>query len=250
MMPVDGEIENGKPGVSIGLLFAGIGALALAGFYLLRAKPREKEAEKEEVIPRIKIGDVPRAAKTLVHIRKDGRRNVDMLKGAWHKFWFDNANLEKVTDKTTRNGWKSSKYSNKIPLKMLINQKREESGSYRFAVSLVGAMGPHQFMPGTAKQYFKGSPQSVWSGPTSAEKATTYLGRMYGVYTGRRFEMDRDNALIASALAYNWGPGNVNKMINKRGKDMRANLATRSNRTQDYIWGVLKGVVPKDAPIA
>jgi hypothetical protein len=67
------------------------------------------------------------------------------------------------------------------------------------AVSPVGARGPYQFMPGTAKQYGLANPHDE---PSARKAAARYLTDLANTFGG-----DVDKAL----LAYNWGPGNVQK---------------------------------------
>jgi hypothetical protein len=73
------------------------------------------------------------------------------------------------------------------------------------AVSPAGARGPYQFMPGTAKQYGLANPHDE---PTARSAAARYLTDLTQQFGG-----DVNKAL----LAYNWGPGNVNRYLKTGG---------------------------------
>lgn len=101
-------------------------------------------------------------------------------------------------------------------------QVQAESGFNPNAVSKKGAFGLTQFMPATAKQYGvdKNNVQS------QVEGQAKYMG-----YLLKHFGGDWDKALAG----YNWGEGNVRKVIataNKTGADWRTLLP---QETKDYL---------------
>jgi len=83
--------------------------------------------------------------------------------------------------------------------------KHVESRGNPAAVSPVGARGPYQFMPTTAAQYGLKDPHDEPSARDAAARYLTDLAKMFGG--------DVDKAL----LAYNWGPGNVQRYLKTGG---------------------------------
>lgn len=245
--------ENNDNNNKITLILGGIALLAGTGLYYLRkTSPEYKRTEpinrpapvklpEERIVP---VDEVPAAARTLVRMRSDGKRNIDKLRKPWKEFWFNNATLEKVGDAATKSGWKASPYKSSIPLKLILNQRNQESGGLRFAVSSVGAMGPHQFMPATAKEMFTSNPQAVWSGPSAATQATTLIGRMYKDY--KKLGLNRNDALIAAILGYNWGWGYTKSALKRLHLDVYAVLNEKKTRTwskrRAYVRHIAKGV--------
>lgn len=91
----------------------------------------------------------------------------------------------------------------------LLNAVRQvESGGNPNAVSPVGAEGPYQFMPATARALGVANPRDETQARAGADR---YLSRLTEQFGG-----DEDLAL----LAYNWGPGNVQAFL-RTGKGMR-----------------------------
>jgi hypothetical protein len=83
--------------------------------------------------------------------------------------------------------------------------KHVESRGNVNAVSPAGARGPYQFMPGTAREMGLTNPHDE---PTAREAASRYLTQLSNKFGG-----DVDKAL----LAYNWGPGNVERHLKTGG---------------------------------
>ncbi len=80
-----------------------------------------------------------------------------------------------------------------------------ESGGNLNALSAKGAMGPLQFMPGTAAQYGLKNPNDLGQS-ISAWKA--YMTHLLEIYAGD---------IRKAVAAYNWGEGNLNNDIAKHG---------------------------------
>lgn len=102
-----------------------------------------------------------------------------------------------------------------LPVGLLGSVRQVESGGNPAAVSPKGAIGPYQFMPGTAQEY-GGNPRDPQQ---SADMAARYYKDLLSKYAG-----NVDHALAA----YNWGPGNLDKQ----------GLARMPRETQDYITKV------------
>lgn len=88
--------------------------------------------------------------------------------------------------------------------------EQAESGGRQGAVSPKGARGVMQLMPGTMRDPGFGVPSvaSLIQAGMSEEEANRHAGRKYLDAMYRRYG-DQDTAL----MAYNWGPGNVDKWI-------------------------------------
>lgn len=111
---------------------------------------------------------------------------------------------------------------NGLPQGLLASVLNAESDGGKYVVSPKGALGPFQFMPGTAAQY--GLDQgSVFKLDASANAAARYLHDLLATFHG-----DLPEALAA----YNWGQGNV----------MRKGMGALPQETQDYIRKVMSGV--------
>lgn len=82
---------------------------------------------------------------------------------------------------------------------LLDSLRHHESGGNDRAVSPKGAMGPYQLMPATAREL---GVKNSFDEPQAREGAKRYLTRLVDKYEG-----DVEKALVA----YNWGPGNVDK---------------------------------------
>jgi soluble lytic murein transglycosylase-like protein len=88
-----------------------------------------------------------------------------------------------------------------LPPGLLYAVAMTESAGKRFAVSEVGAQGPFQFMPPTAKAYgLKGDDVFDWY------KSADAAAKMYGSLS-KQFNGDLDKMLAG----YNWGTGNMSK---------------------------------------
>jgi hypothetical protein len=105
--------------------------------------------------------------------------------------------------------------------------KHVESRGNPAAVSPAGARGAYQFMPATAAQYGLRDPHDE---PSAREAASRYLTDLTN-----RFGGDIDKAL----LAYNWGPGNVERYL-KTGGPM-------PKEAQEYV-GKVRAAQGKTAP--
>jgi len=97
------------------------------------------------------------------------------------------------------------KPSSAITPSLLDAVKHVESRGNVNAVSPAGARGPYQFMPATAREMGLANPHDE---PTAREAASRYLTQLSNKFGG-----DVDKAL----LAYNWGPGNVERHLKTGG---------------------------------
>ena len=105
-----------------------------------------------------------------------------------------------------------------------------ESGGKHSAVSPKGARGVMQLMPGTARDPGFGiAPVRDDSEAENRRVGREYLDALYRKYG------DRDTAL----MAYNWGPGNVDKWV-KSGRPADAVPA----ETRKYVANIAKGSSP------
>ena len=93
----------------------------------------------------------------------------------------------------------------------LLAQIHKQEWDPKNPVSSAGAMGPFQFMPGTAADYGLDS-ASVWDIKKSAEAAGRYFRDLLKMFGG-----DVNKA----AAGYNWGQGNVKKTIDRYGENWR-----------------------------
>ena len=101
-----------------------------------------------------------------------------------------------------------------------------ESDGYMRALSEAGAAGPAQVMPGTAREMgLKVGPFiDERYGPESLIKASEYLGK--------HVKSDKDYVIFA---AYNFGPGNVNKIIKKYGDEWKEFSVHLPKETYNYV---------------
>jgi hypothetical protein len=113
--------------------------------------------------------------------------------------------------------------------------KHVESRGNPNAVSPAGAVGPYQFMPGTAKQMGVTNPRDEAQARAGAEKYLTQLESKYGG--------DTDRAL----LAYNWGPGNVDAWL-KTGKGVKGQEIP--DEAKQYVAKVRGAEGKQSAPTA
>jgi len=113
---------------------------------------------------------------------------------------------------------------NGLPAGLLSSIYSAESSRGKNLVSPKGALGPFQFMPGTAAQYgLRGG--DVFDLNKSAGAAAKYLHDLMTMFNGN---------LQDAVAAYNWGPGNV----------MRNGLSSMPRETADYLRRVLGGAQP------
>lgn len=111
---------------------------------------------------------------------------------------------------------------NGLPAGLLSSIYSAESSRGKNLVSPKGALGPFQFMPGTASDYgLQGS--DVFDLNKSASAAASYLHDLMKMFNGN---------LQDAVAAYNWGPGNV----------MRNGLMSMPKETSDYLQRVLGGL--------
>jgi Transglycosylase SLT domain len=103
--------------------------------------------------------------------------------------------------------------------------RQVESGGNRFAVSPVGAKGPYQFMPSTAKEFgLMGN--DVFDENKARDAATRKMNGLLKEYGGN---------LEHAIAAYNLGQGNMKKLNNDY---------TRVPETRDYVKKVLSAMNP------
>ncbi|CAM4320914.1 lytic transglycosylase domain-containing protein [Stenotrophomonas indicatrix] len=105
-----------------------------------------------------------------------------------------------------------------------------ESGGNPAAVSSKGAMGTMQTMPGTLRDPGYGVAPARDQSPAEMERVgKDFLGAMHRQYGDPRLAL----------AAYNWGPGNVDRAMQKHGGDVDAVLANAPAETRAYIPKVL-----------
>lgn len=111
-----------------------------------------------------------------------------------------------------------------------------ESGGNQGAVSKAGARGVMQLMPGTMKDPGFGVPSiaELRAKGLSEEEANRLSGQKYLDAMYRRYG-DQPTALAA----YNWGPGNVDKWLEKGGDPKKLPAETKK-----YISNIMKGDTP------
>lgn len=117
---------------------------------------------------------------------------------------------------------------------IMLAQLDTESGGKSDAVSPMGAAGVAQFMPDTAAQYGV----NVKDVDSSIKGQAAYMGDLVRVYGG-----DYQKALAA----YNYGPGNLNKLMQQYGNQWQQHLPAE---TQNYLAKVMQksGMVSVGAP--
>jgi len=103
----------------------------------------------------------------------------------------------------------------------------ESGGGRNMGPSRAGALGPFQFMPGTAQRFGLTDPMDT---AASASAAARYMQSLLTMFGG-----DVDKA----AAAYNWGEGNVQRQIRQYGERWREYLP---QETQDYIGKIRRGM--------
>jgi hypothetical protein len=104
-----------------------------------------------------------------------------------------------------------------LPSGLLDHMYSAESGRGKYLRSSKGALGPFQFLPGTAAQYGLTNPDDL---NTSADAASRYMRDLLKHYMGNQ---------VKAVAAYNWGPTNVDKF----------GLVGAPKETHDYINKVL-----------
>ena len=102
----------------------------------------------------------------------------------------------------------------------LLAQIHKQEWNPRQPVSSAGAMGPFQFIPGTAKDYGLDE-KSVWDLAKSSEAAARYFQDLLVMFKG-----DVNKA----AAGYNWGQENVKKTIDRYGDNWREHLPPETEK--------------------
>jgi hypothetical protein len=114
-----------------------------------------------------------------------------------------------------------------LPSNLLNVVEQVESGGNRFAVSKAGAMGPFQFMPGTAKD------MGLRGGEVFDRDKAEAAARRYFQMLFKRYDGDAAKAVAA----YNWGMGNVDKH----------GLTSLPKETYDYLRKILPQIGEADS---
>jgi len=114
-----------------------------------------------------------------------------------------------------------------LPSNLLNVVEQVESGGNRFAVSKAGAMGPFQFMPGTAKD------MGLRGGEVFDRDKAEAAARRYFQMLFKRYDGDAAKAVAA----YNWGMGNVDKY----------GLTSLPKETYDYLRKILPQIGEGDS---
>ncbi|EMI7390948.1 transglycosylase SLT domain-containing protein [Klebsiella oxytoca] len=113
-----------------------------------------------------------------------------------------------------------------LPSGLLNATYQKESGGGKYLFSKAGALGPFQFMPGTAKDLgLEGD--DVFDLELSAEAAAKYYQMLLKRYNGD---------VAKAAAAYNYGLGNIDKK----------GLSNLPAETRDYIPSILGGLDEPD----
>ncbi|WP_158927074.1 lytic transglycosylase domain-containing protein [Acidisphaera sp. S103] len=123
-------------------------------------------------------------------------------------------------------------FSGDISPVLLASVEYQESRGRDVTNPRSGAAGYFQFMPATARQYGV----DVHNEASSLAGATRYLNDLK-----RQFGGDTEKALAA----YNWGPGNLKRDIDRYGADWKRHLP---RETAQYI-AQIEGRLPKTAPV-
>lgn len=113
-----------------------------------------------------------------------------------------------------------------LPAGVLLNLVRQESQGNCDAGSRKGAQGLCQFMPATAAGMGVNASDPV----SSINGAAKYLEQLSDMFDG-----DTQKALAA----YNWGPGNMRKLVRNHPNDWKDHLP---KETKDYIRIVGNGI--------
>lgn len=170
---------------------------------------------------------------------KDLQSQIDYLQQQLHKY------SNNLTEQENQVDWFSSEdgidytrsfydtqsnnqpvFTKQEPLTFQQLQQRQlmaESGGYDKAISKKGAMGAYQFMPATWDAY-KPSPTADPMNRQDAEQAYNhYMNDLLNEY---------DNNQQKAVAAYNYGSGNVNKLIKKYGNNWEQYLP---EETKNYL---------------
>ena len=106
---------------------------------------------------------------------------------------------------------------------------KQESGGKNDAKSYVGASGLMQLMPNTAREL---GVRDSHDPEQNVEGGTKYLSQMIKMFNG--------NVPVALA-AYNWGPGNMQKLIKRTGStDINELMPHMPRETQGYVRNITK----------
>lgn len=140
------------------------------------------------------------------NIRRQSEKStsaIDKQRKALENLWSGAAG-KRVLSHAAQNGYAAIEDKHQIPRHLLAALEMQESRGLVNATSSKGASGTMQFMSGTASQYGV----DVRDVKSSAEGAAKYLS----------FLMKKFHGNVELAInAYNWGEGNVEKML-KRGR--------------------------------
>jgi len=124
---------------------------------------------------------------------------------------------------------------NGLPGGILDAVYQQESSRGRNLVSPAGALGPFQFMPGTARQYGVADPFDLRQASGGASRYLRDLLKEFGGDTAK------------ALAAYNWGPGNVERDVRAYGRAWREHLPAE---TRNYLNSILPrlGATPGRTP--
>lgn len=137
----------------------------------------------------------------------------------------------KLTDTTKYDHWfETFAKANLLDWMFLKAQVKAESNFDEKAESPVGAMGLAQFMPATWKEFGEGDPfvamQSIKAQAKYLRWLTDYIIKL------THSNKDLNKWVLA---AYNWGIGNVKKLIVKTNGNFKEAFNELPKETQDYV---------------
>jgi hypothetical protein len=108
----------------------------------------------------------------------------------------------------------------------------ESSRGRRLGPSRAGALGPFQFMPGTARQYGligpDGNTDRLMDTAASADASARYFRDLLAMF---------NNDIEMAAAAYNWGPGNLREHITRQRERWRETLPEETTRYLERLRG-------------
>lgn len=121
---------------------------------------------------------------------------------------------------------------------------QHESSANPFVISQTGARGLTQFMPGTAKDYANKKEFQLYNQGINGDNVNPHVPRQ-AIYLAvsyiKTLLTTYNGDLYKAAAAYNSGPGNVNKAINKNPGNWKIFLP---DETKNYIADSNKNSVP------
>ena len=118
---------------------------------------------------------------------------------------------------------------------LLKAQVKQESNFNPDAVSPAGAKGIAQFMPATWEEWGEGD---VFEPEKSIEAQAKYMAHLKR-YLLKTVGVSK-GVYKWTLAAYNWGIGNVKKMIDKHGCDFDKLCAKMPEETQGYVSNIMK----------